>query len=406
MADTPPVAESQGRAEPQWRAAHIAYFGEGTDQLILRAVRPVIERCARHAESAYVVRHWRRGPHLRLVFRATPAVFAEVVEPAVRELVGGYLRACPSRGPAVDEGALLPLHRRLAAAERETGPLTPFYPDNSITWEEHDRRIDVLGCPVGADELALFYESTNDLLFAHLELVATGLPRETLALRLMLATAHMLCRHPRDPSIRRGFVSFRSHAEGYLSTAGPQAREAFERRYTANRAVLTAQVRAVVAAFDSATAETGTVETGTAIEPGGTAALRHWVAAIDPLGERWTALYEAGEIPEADIPDDEENGFGDLLSASPLHRAISGSATYKRMMYRDPRFLRYRLMLNYTYLHLSRLGLPGLTRYLLCHLAADAVEEVYGVSALDLVLATAEDAGGTPTAATAPARAR
>jgi hypothetical protein len=58
-------------------------------------------------------------------------------------------------------------------------------------------------------------------------------------------------------------------------------------------------------------------------------------------------------------------------------------------MYRDPRFLRYRLMLNYTYLHLTRLGVPGLHRYLLCHLAANAVEEVYGVSALDLVLQTA-----------------
>ncbi|MFF8595400.1 thiopeptide maturation pyridine synthase [Streptomyces sp. NPDC015220] len=392
MADTPQAAG------PQWRAAHIAYFGDGTDQLVLRAVRPVVERCAGHVESIYVLRHWRRGPHLRLVVHATPAVFTELVVPAVSELVGGYLRAHPSTAPAPDEAALLPLHRRLADAEREPGPLTPFRPDNSITWEEHDRRIDVLGCPVGADELALFYQRTNDLLFEHLEYVAAGLPRETLALRLMLATAHMLCRHPQDPSIRRGFVSFRSHAEGYLSTAGPQAREVFERRYAANREVLTAQVRAVVAAFDSATDEPG----AEAETPGGPAALRRWVDTIDSLGSRWTALYEAGEIPEAEIPDDEENGIGDLLSASPLHRAISGSATYKRMMYRDPRFLRYRLMLNHTYLHLSRLGLTGLTRYLLCHLAADAVEEVYGVSALQLVLATAASGPGAPEAA-APA---
>lgn len=402
MAGIPPAAE------PQWRAAHVAYFGDDTDQLILRAVRPVIERCADHGAAAHVLRHWRRGPHLRLVVRATPAVFAEVVEPAVRELIGGHLRAHPSTAPALDEDALLPLHRRLAEAERETGPLTPFYPDNSLTWEEHDRRIDVLGCPVGADELALFYERTNDLLFEHLEAVAAGLPRETLALRLMLATAHTLCRHPQDPSIRRGFVSFRSHAEGYLSTAGPRARQGFEQRYAANRAVLTAQVRAVVAAFDAV--PPGPVPTGPGLpstdvpasgtsgaaalaEPGGAATLHRWVAAIDPLGSRWTALYEAGEIPEAEIPDDEENGIGGLLSASPLHRAISGSATYKRMMYRDPRFLRYRLMLNYTYLHLTRLGLPGLSRYLLCHLAADAVEEVYGVSALQLVLATAENSG-------------
>ncbi|MFE2377012.1 thiopeptide maturation pyridine synthase [Streptomyces sp. NPDC059398] len=392
--------------EPQWRAAHIAYFGDDTDQLILDAVRPVIERCAGHAESAYVLRHWRRGPHLRLVVRATPAVFAGLVVPAVSELVGGALRTRPSTAAPLDEAALLPLHRRLAAAEREPGPLTPFYPDNSITWEEHDRRVDVLGCPVGADELALFYQRTNDLLFEHLESVAAGLPRETLALRLMLATAHTLCRHPQDPSVRRGFVSFRSHAEGYLSTVGPGVRDAFEQRYAANSALLTAQVRAVVAAFDAPVTEPGAPDTGAAAEPGLSAALHRWVGAIDPLGSRWTGLYEAGEIPEAEIPADEENGLGELLTASPLHRAISGSPTYKEMMYRDPRFLRYRLMLNYTYLHLSRLGLPGLTRYLLCHLAANAVEEVYGVSALELVLATAADDPGTPESTTSAARAR
>ncbi|MYV91153.1 hypothetical protein GT350_13055, partial [Streptomyces sp. SID1034] len=151
------------------------------------------------------------------------------------------------------------------------------------------------------------------------------------------------------------------------------------------------QVRDVVAAFDS-----GAAGQGDGSEPDWAAALHRWVATIDPLGGRWTALYEAGEIPEAEIPTDEENGIGELLTSSPLHRAISGSATYKEMMYRDPRFLRYRLMLNYTYLHLSRLGLPGLTRYLLCHLAADAVEEVYGVSALELVLATAANDPAVP----------
>ncbi|MBC3841183.1 hypothetical protein GXW82_15420 [Streptacidiphilus sp. 4-A2] len=374
MAQTPPTPAVP--AEPQWRAAHIAYFGADTDQLLLHAVRPVVERCAGHVRSVYVLRHWRRGPHLRLVVQADPATFAELVEPAVAGIIGGYLREHPSTAPAPDEAALLPMHRRLAEAEREPGPLTPFYQDNSITWTEHDRRVEVLGCPVGADELALFYAGTNALLFRHLEAVANGVPRETLALRLMLATAHMLCRHPEDASVRRGFVSFRSHAEGCLSTADPKLRDAFEQRYSANREVLTAQVRAVVAAFDTETAEPAAAE------------LREWVATIDPLGERWTALYAAGEIPEADIPDDVENGIGGLLTASPMHRAIAGSPAYKEMMYRDPRFLRYRLMLNYTYLHLSRLGIPGLTRYLLCHLAANAVEEVYGVSALQLVLAT------------------
>jgi hypothetical protein len=42
-------------------------------------------------------------------------------------------------------------------------------------------------------------------------------------------------------------------------------------------------------------------------------------------------------------------------------------------------------MLNYTYLHMTRLGITPTERFLLCHLAANAVEECYGVSAFELV---------------------
>ncbi|WP_345406501.1 hypothetical protein [Nonomuraea salmonea] len=38
------------------------------------------------------------------------------------------------------------------------------------------------------------------------------------------------------------------------------------------------------------------------------------------------------------------------------------------------------MLLNYTYLHLTRLGLTPLDRFRTCHLLADAVEDVYGVS--------------------------
>jgi hypothetical protein len=40
-------------------------------------------------------------------------------------------------------------------------------------------------------------------------------------------------------------------------------------------------------------------------------------------------------------------------------------------------------MLNLTYLMLTRLGISPAERFLLCHLAANAVEDQYGVSAID-----------------------
>ncbi len=52
-------------------------------------------------------------------------------------------------------------------------------------------------------------------------------------------------------------------------------------------------------------------------------------------------------------------------------------------MFTRPDFLRYRVVLNYTYLHLTGLGLTPLDRFRACHLLANAVEEVYGVSGLE-----------------------
>jgi hypothetical protein len=43
----------------------------------------------------------------------------------------------------------------------------------------------------------------------------------------------------------------------------------------------------------------------------------------------------------------------------------------------------YRLVLNYMYLHFTRLGLTPIERFLLCHLTANAVEDCYGISAME-----------------------
>jgi hypothetical protein len=58
---------------------------------------------------------------------------------------------------------------------------------------------------------------------------------------------------------------------------------------------------------------------------------------------------------------------------------------YQRQVLARPDFLRYRVLLNHTYLHVTRLGLTPVERFRVCHLAARAVEETYGVSAVDLM---------------------
>nr|WP_157554633.1 hypothetical protein [Herbidospora sakaeratensis] len=65
------------------------------------------------------------------------------------------------------------------------------------------------------------------------------------------------------------------------------------------------------------------------------------------------------------------------------HTLMFGSPGYRRAMFTRPDFARYRVVLNYASLRLTRLGLTPLDRLRACHLLASAAEEVYGVSGVE-----------------------
>ncbi len=361
---------------PTWRAVHVYYYDENKDDLILDAVRPVLRRVAEDVRCAYFVRHWRRGPHVRIPVLATPSAFTSVVEPAVADIVRGYLARRPSTTALPPEAVLLPMHERLAELEMETGPLRPLVPDNSVLFTEHDRRLDMLDGEVGSDLLAEFYATTNDLAFAMLEEIRSGRTREFVGLSLMLAVAHAF---GGEPAIERGFVSFRSHAEAFLYGSSDQVgiRARFDREYLANARALTGLVRAVMDTVDGRSTAVPFVT--------------EWVAALRPLWTVSESLVASGRLRlTAGVPEGDSDAAAGKLADSPIHRLMLGSDTFRRLVFDDPQFTRYRLVLNYTYLHLARLGIMGYGRYRLCHLAANAVEKALGVDAIRIV----EEAAG------------
>jgi hypothetical protein len=367
---------------PSWRAVHVYYYDEDKDGLLLDAVRPLLRRIAGNVHSAYFVRHWRYGPHVRIPVRCTPSAFRSVVEPAVTDIVEGYLARRPSTVSLPPEHVLLPMHQRLAEMELEPGPLRPLVPDNNIVFTEHDRRLHTLGGDVGSDLLAEFYAATNNLAFAMLEEIRGGRSREFVGLSLMLAIAHSF---GGEAGIARGFVSFRSHSEAFLhGSSDPEGiRTRFDRQYRANAGALTALVRSVLDTVDG--------------RADAVPFANEWVGALRPFWVRSEPLVLSGQLRLTSVaPGDGGDGGGDgegadrrtatgKLDNSPMHRLMFGSDRFRRLVFDDPRFTRYRLVLNYTYLHLARLGIMGYARFRLCHLAANAVEDALGVSALKIV---------------------
>ncbi|GAA4874115.1 thiopeptide maturation pyridine synthase [Saccharopolyspora cebuensis] len=353
-----------------WRGLQVYFYAEDKDDLLLDCVRPLFGRVAARTERLLFTRHWLRGPHLRLAFRAPD----DTVVPTAEREITRYLAAHPSTA-RVDERALLATHRRLAEQEQEPGPLTPLHPDNSVQHAPHDRRVPVLGGAAAAALLEDFYHETNDTAFDMLAHVRAGGDRLVLALDLMLATAHALW-----PGIDRGFISYRSHAEGFIvRAADPAARRAFcEERYRAQSLLLRERLTAVLACLDGGGGDVPFITDWVAV-------LARYRAAAEPLiGSGELSFAAAQRSPEQGGA--ERRGWDEgMLAHSTFHQLLQGEGGRMEQLQRDPAFLGYRFALNYLYLHLNRIGLRPVERFLLCHLISDAVEEHYGISAHDFV---------------------
>jgi hypothetical protein len=367
---TDPVQQAPARAEPGAYSANIYYYAENKADLLLDCVQPLTLELAPQLRHVYFLRHWLRGPHIKLCLAGDAATVRELIYPRVRAAAERYLAERPSRA-VVDRARLLGLHQELALRERETGPLTPLAADNSVTIEALDRRLHVLGSEAAADLLAEFHHAATPLAFEALELVRRGKSLQSLAFDLLVATAHA-----EWPDIRRGFISYRSHAEGFIVQAtDPAARRALcDGQYRAQADVLKQRLHRIVDA----------VERGQPALP----VVSPWLALLRRFRARAAHAIATGEIGfSATAPRRGEGStWGpELLQHSPFHRALQHNPGRLEFMREDLGFLGYRLMLNYLYLFLGRVGILPFERFLSCYLVAAAVEDLFDLSATDLV---------------------
>jgi len=361
------VAKGRAGGVGRWHSAHIYHYDpDTTDALLLNAIRPLIAALAEHGmPDAYFVRHWLRGPHIRVHVRTDPDTFERVAKPLIERIAGGYLNDNPSThvpDMAREERA----HAWLAELEQEQGPITPWFPDNSIRYLPYDRRLHVLGTAEAAEHLAEFHVETTPLAFRILEEYPNKSARFGTLVSLMLASAQIGC-----PPITNGYLSYRSHAEGFFANSGDprRMRTRYEELYQANREPLAGRLAAVLGQL-----EDGVV--GEDEEP----AVRHlpeWAAIARRVLARAEDLESRGllRMPAflADEPDG-RRGMG-WENISDFHRALMSNTQVRDELAAASWFTVYRVLLNYQYLLFNRLGLTPAERFLLCHLAARTVED-------------------------------
>ncbi|MFJ5679428.1 thiopeptide maturation pyridine synthase [Streptomyces sp. NPDC093097] len=374
------------RPTGSWRSIHVHHHDEAAEpELILRAVRPAFEAVAPWVGGAWFGRHWLLGPHLRLNFRTDEADWIDRVRPTVVVALEDHLRGHPSTA-RLDEAALAPVHARLAALEMETGPLHPWAPDNTVRERPYDHRLPVLGSLRASELLADFLSDTNDQAFRAYAQVRDGGGLSLLALDLLWTTASVAAVPFAEGGapIERGFLSLRSHADAFLSrTREPAAlRAEFDARFRRQEAALCDRLRAV--------------ESTLAGGAGPVPFVADWAAAVRRHQRIAHPLLASGEV---------SMGGAALAPRMPtrqlseFHALLQSDHGHQDFLRTDDWFASFRLVMNYLYLHLNRLGLKPVDRGLLCHLAACTVESVHGVDAVGSFrqyVAAADAAGGSP----------
>ena len=344
-----------------WRSVNVFHHDGDRTDLLLDAVRPFIATVAPSVSRVYFQPHWRRGPHVRIPIQASAEVFDDVVQPAIDEILVDYLRGHPST-VVLDEREAHEQHVRLAEFERETGPLTPWAPNNSVEIAEYDRRVAVLGSETAADLLADYYVDTTGIVFDILDWVRGGGSKMALAVDLFIGAANRFL-----PPVTYGYLSYRGHADAFLAKMPEGMRPRFDGVYQANAARFRQRVADITAAEDYH----DVLSFGVLLD----VLLRYRNQAAD--------LIEAGEVnlnPDA---------WGSTWSAwsdrSPFHKLLGGHRGAADQLGGWTEFQRYRIVLNWLYLNMYRLGIGELERNLICHVVSRAVEDVNGVTATERI---------------------
>jgi hypothetical protein len=361
-----------------WHSAHVYYHDKDKSGLLVGAVAPLLDGLAEVTEAVFVVPHWRQGPHLRINARARDHDWFEVIRPAIEETIGAYLRKHPST-TRLDERSLLPEHRLLAEREQEIGPLTPWRPNNTIDFPPfQSRRHAVGGDQEVADLIMGFSIESNRLYLDMSRHIREGRDRlDLLMLTLMFTTAHAV------GGLRRNVGSFRAHSEGFLDACGrPDIwRSAFEAKYREHRDLVVGRMRAVARTLDGTHDDaSGGASNGLPAEP--LPFVREWAELVTRHAERADPIIDSGVLTTLSAAD------GVTFEAARLSEYLRLGLTNDEFLRRghgNPAFLRYRVVLNNTYSYLTRMGLAPRERGLLCYLAANAIEDVYDVSAIEFL---------------------
>ncbi len=335
-----------------WIIVRIFYYENDKTPLLLLAVRPLLRALKEDGliEKGYFSRHWHRGPHIRLYLQ-TSAEHMEGIQAKVKEKIGAFLASTPSRR-VITEEAVRARHEQLAAHEYISGPLFPLLPDNSIDYARDESNDFMYGGATGFELARDFYSHCQPLVF---DVIERGRSERSMllsqAFSWMLITANWL------ENLRISYISYRSHAEGFLYGFDHKGtlRLHLKQQYKNQAETLIAMVKPHLDAYYT----------------GGNDLDIRWRESIEMYGKPIGAAIDAGNIRLPLFNEPDQDGM------SLFHQA-SYNQPWMQEFTRSNLFHKRRFILNILYEILLQIGITPLEKIYLCFALANAVEEATG----------------------------
>jgi hypothetical protein len=361
-----------------WKAVHVYYYDDDKEALLLDAIRPALQRLREVAEipRVYLRRHWKFGPHVQLIMEAEEPIFADKILPLLQEEIGAYLRRHPSTAQ-LDPAAYAALSAKTGVKELEPGPFEPLQPDNTVCAMPYIRRVDLMKDERLMDAAETFRSRSLDLVFSLLERTRG---QEGARMELLVQMMFLIAYQLPFGGLERGYISYVSHSQAYLQSLGaqaPAARKLFAEQDEVVQERMDELLNGVMRQVD---------EQG--LYAGEDALLAEWSRLLQELYQDVYRVYRSGEVANGSqhikqIASELVGETAELYSRdqemSEFHRQLYSREASKHLE-QEPEFEAYWALLNQYYFLLPMFGVKPSRKFLLCHLVAQSVQRVCGVT--------------------------
>jgi lantibiotic biosynthesis dehydratase-like protein len=367
------------------RALVVVYYDDRKRDLLRDCLVGVTRRLQATGgiATAYLRRHWLRGPHVRICLTCPSGRWPEPELAAARAEVERHLAAHPST-TVLDEAAYLARSVKLGAAEFELPPYGPLWPNNTVQLVPVEEDGAMLGSLAALDAKEDLMHRAVDAIEASLPYAAPASRRLDLCWRLLTVAA---AGYP-NGGLLSGQMSLRSHVEEYLVSVDPHGRlrDAFTQRVRAVSASVLPEFRELVTACET--------KRYTGPDP----TLRRWQAVLDHGLSQAVGLVQRDEfvsygdtrtdhLRRAELLGEEVLRWwrrGDDRPYSEFHQLL------RRLTHRPEgvdvvEFGAFRFVLNHVYALLPLLDVSPLERYFSCLLVSTLTEAVFETSSVDLI---------------------